>query len=261
MNKAMNNTTRTVVFGILAGIFIVSMASSAQAATVIDDYLQQYDVELEVSATMDVYNKYVWRGFLLDDDIVLQPGLDIGAYGFNVGFWGSWDVDANDAANSDEVDGYISYAFSSDMGTLSIGHTWYDFPGADLYTTEAFVGASLDSVILSPAVTIYFDYGDEDHGGADGIYYIFSAGHSFTVNEEYGITLDLGGELGINHEFFIQGDGGYGLITAGVTIPLKENLTVSPTIGYSYPWGDLEDENDGNQDDQFFSGVSISMSF
>ena len=69
---------------------------------------------MEVSATLDYYGKYVWRGMLLDKDPVLQPGLAVSVGGFEAGFWGSWDLTSKDGLDSDEVDGWIGYNF--DLG-------------------------------------------------------------------------------------------------------------------------------------------------
>ncbi|MCA9406767.1 MAG: hypothetical protein KC684_09525, partial [Candidatus Omnitrophica bacterium] len=226
-------------------------------------------VEVEVSAAVDFYNQYIWRGFKLDSDPVIQPSVTISAAGFEGGFWGSFDVDQDDGegVNSDEVDGWIGYGF--DLGfidealeivSLSVGNTWYSFPGTDLYTKELYVGLSVDT-LLSPYFTWYHDYGDEDQGGADGNYYMFGIGHSLTLSEDYGITLDAGFELGLNDDAFITGNGGYTLTTLGLTIPLSDNVTMAPVIAYSSPFKDLSEDSGGfEQDDEFYTGVSMSFS-
>lgn len=248
-------------------IVLTGFAAAAKAETLLGDFLKEKNIEVTVSATLDVFNKYVWRGILLDDDIVMQPGVCISAGGFTGGFWGSWDLESNDALNSDETDGYIGYAF--DFGfineslsklSMSFGHTWYGFPETDTYTKEAYAGLALDT-FLSPSFTWYGDYGDEAHGGADGNYYIFKIAHSFPVSEKYGISVDLGGELGLNDNFFMAGEGGYYAPSVGLTIPLTDNLTVTPKIAYSVPFDDLADADKGNQKEQIYGGVAIAMSF
>ncbi|MCK5213802.1 MAG: hypothetical protein KAR05_00425 [Candidatus Omnitrophica bacterium] len=263
----MRKTFLNLILTILIILGLITVTKDAVAETLVGDYLKEKGVDVEVSASMDFYSKYVWRGFLLDDDCVLQPGFTISAAGFESGFWGSWDVDANDSLNSDEVDGWIGYSFdlgfideAFEMVGLSVGNTWYDFPGADLYTKELYVGITLDT-LLSPYFTWYHDYGEEASGGADGNYYTIGAGHGFDLVENYGITLDVGSEVGFNEGAFIAGDGGYYLATLGLTVPLTETLTMSPCLGYSVPFGDLEDSSDGNQNEQFYGGVSLAFSF
>ena len=116
---------------------------------------------LEVSADMSVYSKYIWRGFMLDEDPVAQPGVYIGAYGFTASIWGSFDIDSDDALNSDEVDYAIDYTHDFEDFSVSLGHTYYDFPAADLASKEFYLGGGLNTV-LSPTLTWFYDYGDED---------------------------------------------------------------------------------------------------
>lgn len=250
--------------------FIMSLSvfvSAGYSATLLEDYLKDNGIDVEISASIDYYDKYVWRGFLLDNDSVLQPGVSISSMGFEGGFWGSWDLESHDGLASDEVDGYIGYSF--DLGFLSeklafvgvsVGNTWYSFPEADGYSKEAYLGLSLDT-FLSPYVTWYVDYEKEDQGGANGNYIAMGIGHSFNLNEDLGITLDLGMEYGINNDAFIVGKGSYLLSTAGVTIPLTEKITMTPSIGYSLPFDDLKEGGGNDQDEQFYGGVSLAFSF
>jgi hypothetical protein len=246
-------------------------AVPAQASTLLGDFFSEVGVTSSVEIGMDVYDKYMWRGFKLDSDKVVQPSLSLGfdvAETFTIegGFWGSWDIQNNDGAASDEVDGWIGLSF--DFGFLgedyeivsfSVGHTWYDFPEADLYTKEWYFTLALDTM-LSPYVTWFLDYDDEVSGGADGNVVEAGISHSVMLMEDYGVSLDLGAAVGYNDKAFIDGDGGYTLLTAGLTLPLTESLTIAPMVGYSMPWGDLEDVNDGNQDDEFFGGISVALS-
>jgi len=264
--KKMRKAAITLTVSAAMILSLTGVSGKAQAAVLVD-FLQEKGVEVDISATIDVYDKYVWRGFRLDGDTVMQPGITISAAGFEAGFWGSWDLESHDVLSSDEVDGWIGYAFDLgfivedfEMIGISIGNTWYDFPEGSTYSKEMYLGISLDT-LLSPYFTWYHDYGDEENGGADGNYYHFGIGHSLTRVEEYGISLDAGYELGLNDEAFIEGDGGYSLFTLGLTVPLSETLTMAPSIGYSVPFGDLEDSADGNQKEEFYGGVSLAYSF
>lgn len=243
------------------------LSRSAQAGSLFGEYLSEKGIEVEVSAKIDYYDKYVWRGFLLDNDSVLQPGVTFSSSGFEGGFWGSWDLESHDGLASDEVDGFIGYNF--DLGFIdeelalvgvSVGNTWYSFPETDAYSKEAYLGFSLDT-FLSPYVTWYADYEDEDQGGADGNYIAMGAGHSVTLDEETGISFDMGLEYGINYDAFIDGTGSYLLSTAGVTIPLTDKITMSPVLGYSVPFGDLEEGGGNDQSEEFYGGVSMAFNF
>ena len=223
-----------------------------------DGVLTAYDIE--ASATMDVYNKYIWRGFTLDTDPVIQPGVNLSAYGFTLSYWGSYDGSQDDAAGSDEQDFTIDYTYDFEYVSVSAGHTYYAFPTADSYSKEWYLGVSVP-VLLSPTVTYYKDYGKEDQGGGDGTYLNLAVSHSFTVVEDQAITLDLGASVGFNDKLFIRGDGGDYALSAGLTIPLTKDLSLSPVLGYVVPFGDLEDAADGNQKKRTYGGISLGCSF
>ncbi len=241
-----------VSFMFLSGLFVSNVSAEAALLS---------DLNLEASASFDFYNRYVWRGFTLDTDPVVQPGFSLSGYGVTLSLWSSWDADNNDTSNSDEIDFVVDYTKEFDAFSVSLGHTYYNFPGSNLYSREFYLGVAMSDFPLSPSLTYYRDYGDEDNGGGDGDYVVLSLSHGFSLVEEYGVTLDLGVSAGYNHELFINGEGGDFLSSIGVTVPLTENLTMSPSINYAVPFSDLSDSNDGNQDDRFYAGVSLGYSF
>lgn len=73
--------------------------------------------------------------------------------------------------------------------------------------------------------------------------------------------MDLSLHVGFNDAYWIQGTGGDVALTAGLTLPLTENLSFSPDITFSEPYGDLSDELDGNQDSRVFGGIVMGYSF
>ena len=249
---------------VIAGTFLT--LSNAEAAY-LTDMLKDKGIDASVSANVSYYSKYVWRGQVLDNDTVMQSAVNVSIAGFEGGFWGNWDLVGDDSLMSDEVDGWIGYSF--DLGFInpqvkmigvSFGNTWYAFPGTDGYDKETYLTLSADT-FLSPYATWYHSYGKESQGGAHGDDYAFGISHSFDVLKNYGVTLDTGVELGLNHEAFIAGDGGYTLWKAGLTIPLSDSVSVNPNIAYSAPFGDLKSSSDGNQPDQFYGGVSMDFGF
>lgn len=236
------------------------LPAKVESKTIFGDYLKENAVEVELSASTDFYSKYIWRGFRLDDDYVLQPGVSVSGYGFEVNVWGSFDTAQNDALGSDEVDTTVSYSRDFDAVSLSVGHVYYDFPSAGTFSKEFFLGVGYDT-LLAPSFTWYHDYGRESQGGGHGDYMVLALGHTMTLNEEYGITLDLSGHVGYNQRLFIKGKGGDVALRAGLTVPLTEALSLSPSLNYSLPYGDMEDSSDGNQDDEFYWGVGVSCRF
>ncbi len=223
------------------------------------------DIPFTVSAETAVYTDYVWRGFLLDDDPVIQPSASLGLYGVTVSFWSSFDIVEDDGVDGDEVDVAVDYTYEHDHFTLSVGNTWYTFPPADADSQEVYLGGSInvpirEDLTLSPSLTWYYDYGDIGDGGGKGHYIVAGLGHSIPLADS-GLSVDLSGHVGYNHELFIEGDGGDCGIGAGLTIPLYAGCTFSPGVYYSLPFGDLEDSDDGNQDDELYAGAAFTFTY
>lgn len=222
------------------------------------------DTEIEVSADVAVYSKYMWRGFKLDDDPVLQSGAYLSGYGFDASVWGSFGIASDDNLDSDEVDYSVGYTYDLKEAiqvpvSISGGYTYYDFTSANTNSQEFYIGASFD-VILSPSVIWYHDFEDEDQGGGDGDYIVGELSYSYPI-PDWPVSFDLSGHVGYNNELFIVGDGGDIGIGAALPITLSKNCTLSPSVNYSIPFGDLEDADDGNQDDEFYGGGILTFTF
>lgn len=223
-------------------------------------------LDLKAFGSLDFYSKYVWRGFTLDKDPVLQPSFSVSAKGFTFTFWGSADVDNNDALNSDEIDLVFDYTKTFGILSISAGHTYYDFPGTNGYSKEFYVGAGLCEIPglgwpIALGFKYYRDYGDQNHGGGLGNYFETTLGYSMTILKDPEIKMDLGVTNGYNHNLFMAGDGGQTTLSAGFTVPLTQNLAFKPKVNYTIPYGDLADDAIGNQDDVVWGGFSMSYSF
>lgn len=245
-----------------------SLSINANADEGDEGLLEKSPIPIELSAETAIYSQYVWRGFVLDSDPVIQPSVTVGAYGFSFNFWSSFDIDSADAVDGDEVDFTLDYTYEHDLFTLFAGHTWYTFPPSDTDTQEFYIGGGVnipigEEITLSPTMTWIHDYGDTGDGGAKGDYIMLGLEHSIPIPiMEVPITLDLSGEVAYNHEFFIAGDGGYALFGTGLTIPLYgENVTFAPNANISIPFGDLEDNSDGAQDVEFYYGGVLAFSY
>ncbi len=241
---------KKIVYGLSVGIVLINMFCAL--------LLEAAD-NIEISSDIAVYSKYIWRGFKLDDDPVLQSGVYVSGYGFDLSFWGSTDLENDDSLNSDEMDYSSSYTYNLEDIPLSIsgGYIYYDFPPGDTNSQEFFIGLAFSS-ILSPALTWYHDFEDESQGGGKGDYIVAELSHSIKI-ENSPVTVDLSGHVGYNNELFIAGSGGDIGCELGFTFSLSDNCSLSPNIAYSIPFGDLSDSNDGNQDNEFYGGVVLSI--
>ncbi|MFH1479500.1 MAG: TorF family putative porin [Candidatus Omnitrophota bacterium] len=244
---------------ILMICFSVSFTARRVFAEDTKPLLEGHDIS--VFSDIGFFSKYIWRGIKLDGDPVVQPGVYVSGYDFETSIWGSADIDSDDSlTSSEEVDYSISYSYPI-PGTpvsLSGGFTYYDFPAADGASREWFIGTSLDT-LLSPSITFYHDFGEEDSGGGSGDYVYLSLSHSEPVGDSP-VTLDLSGGVGYNKELFIKGEGGHVNLGAGLTIKLTDICSISPVINYDMPFGDLKDADDGNYDNEFYGGVTVAFS-
>jgi hypothetical protein len=213
---------------------------------------------LAISGSIDSYSQYVWRGFLLDSDPVIQPGVGVGFSGLTLSLWCSFDAAGDDASMSSEVDYAIDYTFETEILSFSIGNTYYTFPEYDLKSMEAYLGIGI-AVLASPSLTIFYDYGDEAEGGADGVYASLDLSHSQPILLD--ITFDIGAHVGYNYEAFILGNGYDIALSGGLSLQLFDGLTLAPNVIYSVPFSDLKEETDGNQESELYFGASLGWDF
>ncbi len=232
------------------------------------------DLGVSVSGDISYCSAYLWRGFTLDGDPVIQPGLYVSSPASKPGkltakFWTSHDIGARDSRTSDEYDYILDYTYDFERISVSAGHTYYDFPdsaGADgapkSFSREFYAGLALPKVILAPSVFVYRDYGDQTDGGGLGNYFVLNLSHSIPVKvRDYECSLDLTGHYGYNHKLFIRGEGADVGLGAGFTVPLTKSATLTPNINYSMPFEDLKNKNDGAQEARFFSGFTMRYVF
>jgi uncharacterized protein (TIGR02001 family) len=196
---------------------------------------------LEMELGVDVVSKYVWRGMLLTDDPVIQPGVTASAYGFSANVWSSIDVsdinemDGDDDYKIQEVDYTLSYALSPVEGLdLEAGYVYYSFPGTPFSSTAEVFGSLCASAIpLSPALTIYYDV-DE----IDGFYGSFSLGHAFEISESLSVGLGAAvgyGESDYNNGYFGVDDDALNDLALSVSLDyaVNEMCSVSGYVGFS----------------------------
>ncbi len=130
-----------------------------------------------VSFDVGSFDRYVWRGLILTDGPVLQPGLTVGRGPLSVNVWGNMDLDDvnGNGGQFNELD--ITLAWEKRLGKcdLSVGVINYNFPNTPaVTTTELYVGAGFD-VPAQPAVKIFFDVAE-----TNGTYLTLDAAHAFS---------------------------------------------------------------------------------
>ncbi len=234
--------------------------------------------EVSFELTTDFASKYIWRGQLLNDDIVFQPGLSATYGNFTAGVWGNLDLTNYNDRNGDflEMDYYLDW--SDDLPDVegigySVGLIYYDFPGSYADgtrlpdTLEAYLGLNFD-LPASPSITAYHDL-DE----AEGTYVSLGLGHSveqvFELSPDVPVAMDIGATLG-------WGSGSYDKyywgtdqskindLVLSVSFPFEiEGLTITPSLNYvTLLSDDLRDTDAyGTDSDFFFVGIGVTKKF
>jgi|WetSurMetagenome_2_1015567.scaffolds.fasta_scaffold26999_3 hypothetical protein len=220
------------------------------------------DEGVSTSVDVEIYNKYIWRGYKLNNDsFVIQPSVTLGYKGFGINGWANVDTDS-DADNAwNETDITLSYDTSVGPVGLGAGYIYYDIKDSD-NTAELYVSASYDG-FLTPTLIIY-----RDISAIPGYYFNLGLSHSINLMDD--ITLDLAAGAGY---YFSCNDSiteaetdkrfkglQDGVISAGLSIPISGKATLSPSVSYSFALTDKAKallDTSGN----FFGGVALSVSF
>jgi hypothetical protein len=248
-------------------LLLVAMCSFSVFAEEKVAAVDNADNAWSISLSQTFADKYVWRGIEFNGEGVSQSEVSIGydagdAGTFALTVWGNLDLDSENGTSGQfsELDYILSWGKTFDNISIEAGYIFYDFSevgGGD--TAELYVGVTLDEVVLTPSLTVYFDVED-----ADGFYVELGLSHSLALGESH--SLDLGATLGWADDDqsanYYGGSGGgftnYSL-SASVDFPVGESLTITPSILY---YGLLADADDlGGEDDDFVFGINATYTF
>ncbi len=238
------------------------------------------EIETGVAVDVPVVSAYVWRGQVLNDEAVAQPGLTGTIGGFAVNAWSSMDLtdNPNSSGEFDEMDWTVSYSKTVGKFELGVGVVQYTFPNSTIETeaddgtttvedypgtVEVFASVGVD-VLLAPALAVYYDV-DE----IEGLYAVASVGHSFALMDKVGLDLkaSLGfGDADYNAGYFGLDDAALNdlVLSAALPIAVTENLSLTPSVSYMMlPDSDLEDAAEAayGEKDSVYGGVTLSLAF
>ncbi len=229
------------------------------------------DAKPEADLSMGLYSKYVWRGFELSkDSLVIQPSMTVSYKGFGFNLWANLDTDntATSTSEFNETDMTISYDGSAGKIGYSVGYIYYALDGA-ADTQEVYAGIGIDT-ILSPAITVYKDFDT-----FPSYYILVEVSQSIPLGGD--IALDLGAHAGYllsdDEDDYADSTGDKfsdlfdGLISASVSLPAGEYLTITPELYYSFALSSeaktmLKGASYSGDDHSFiYGGVSASFAF
>ena len=226
---------------------------------------------LSFEMTADLYSAYVWRGMVINDEPVFQPGasasLSLGDYGsLGAALWSNMDLtDRNGNVRGgglNEIDYTLSYALDVGPVSLEAGHIWYTFPVVNLGSTkEVYLSASYNSEFVTPFVSLTYDY-----DLLEGFYANAGLSKEWAVAER----LTLGAEVSLG-----AGDADYmayvgaddaGLMNANAAIYASYAVTESLSVGARLAWVSLLDSDARDaepywDEDLLWGGINMAVTF
>jgi hypothetical protein len=226
------------------------------------------DVAGKGTMSAAVASRYVWRGQILSEGIVVQPTVGVTLGGFTANLWSNIDLDNgeddDDGIVMNETDLTLSYSMPVGPVSLTGGFIHYDFDGAD--TQEFYLTGAL-AVLLNPTLSLYYDFDEGDGGFA-----VLGVSQGFPVGP---ISLTAGASVGFNLGDAAMGldeDGEeftglyYGEVSLATSIPIFKNVTTDLRIAYSTALGDdgehaIESISFGGEKDIFYGSVAITAAF
>lgn len=247
-------------------VTILALLALVLAAMVGSVWAQEETEEgspVSAEITADYFSKYVWRGDVITDGSVIQPGvsatLSAGPVDLTAGVWGNIELDYQE--DFTEVDYYFDATFGiTDELYVSAGYIGYHFPQASndgTWTQETYgvVGADIpvtDEVAVGIGVGGYWDTDD-----GDGTYWNAFAGTSFQVYDsgDFTVSLDPGASIGYNDQQWGHGAGWADLLLSlGATVAVNDYVSFGPSFHWSHG---LDEE----YSDATFWGLSAALAF
>ena len=190
----------------------------------------QAETDWQFSVNTTFANRYLWRGFVLNDSPSLQPSVSFGYKGLSVSSWSNFSYRTPRGQKWTEHDLTVSYTQPLGDLSLSFGYIFYAFPDvrprAGNRSHEVYAGISY-SGFLQPSFTYYRDF---DLG--DGNYFYFALGRSWALRR--GVVLNGGVGLGVNNGQWIDNTTISNFdINVSVNIPTGGQVVFSPFFSQS----------------------------
>ena len=184
----------------------------------------------DVSVTLDFGTAYIWRGIVLNDDGVMQFGLDasplnIGSVPIGFSVWGNYDMgDYDGAIEGTEISELDLVVYAGLPYGFEVGYIEYQFPQTAFGDTREFYVTWTRDLVVTPTVSFYYDFGEVDSG-----YGSLELAYSFPFEGK--LSLGAGGLMAVAGK-------GWGEIVGGTRGGFF-NYDVFATAGYqvSDPFG------------------------
>ena len=184
----------------------------------------------DASFTLDFGNAYIWRGIVLNDDGVMQFGLDasplnVGSVPIGFSVWGNYDIgDSGGTIQGSEISELDLVVYASLPQGFEVGYIEYQFPQTEFGDTREFYVTWSRDMVITPTVSFYYDFGEVNSG-----YGSLDLAYGFPFQGKF--SLDVGGLVAVAGK-------GWGEIVGGTKGGFY-NYDVYATAGYQFsdPFG------------------------
>lgn len=221
-------------------------------------------IELDASASADIFDKFVWRGQQVGNKAVLQPSATIGKDGYSLNIWGNMPLNKNDSSgkpwNFQRLDYTLDYSGSYEQFSYSGGFIIYDFPNTIDMTAQEIYGIVGYDCFLAPSLSIY-----KGTYGATGFYVKAAIEHSLELTET--LALDLGGSLAwadnqYNKTYFSGAPAGFNDFVLIAALPLDlGGVPLVPSLSYVTLMDNKVRAGHGPKSDNWILGIGSSIEF
>lgn len=214
---------------------------------------------------------YVWRGQVLNDELVLQPAMTVTKGVFSASAWANYNLTdrvTGEKADFSEVDVTLSAAGKFGPVAASAGLIEYVFPnqtagGAAVQgTRELFVTLSCPDWVIVPSLGVYRDI-DE----VDGTYATAGLAWTAAMGDKLALTLSGSiayGDKDYNGIYFGVSNSAWNDANVGLSLSWKvtDSVTVAPSIQYT-TLADAEVKNGAGglyrDESQLVGGLKVSV--
>lgn len=251
----------SIVIGMTAGLVM------AQEAVVV----QEKQSDVSVNADVGLYSAYVWRGQIINDNMVAQPSVTAAKGPFSLNVWGNWNaVTRHDGDDDTEIDYTAAYTlpFSTEDVTLDAGLICYTFPGSgnEVKTTEeVFLKSTFNNILLTPVASVYYDI-DE----VNGWYGNLAVSQPVEISDA--MSAEIGGSVGYgtrtyNKAYFGDNNGSGAVNDYNVYVSTEYALTEKLSLGALLQYTRLDNGvghdalANGANNDILWGGVTLSYKF
>jgi hypothetical protein len=218
-----------------------------------------------VSVDLPVASRYVFRGAVIDDNAVFQPGLrveqEVGEDLLGAGLWSSFELgdDRGLEGNFTEYDVSLDYSKTFGRVDASVGASLYEYPHTDFNSSvEVFAMFSLNDLVVTPTFETWYDCVD-----IDGVYFNFNLSKGFELAEAWTASAVAGigwmDEAQAGSYFGVEESGfSDALLQATLEHAVSEHVTLSAVAAFaSVLDGDYRDAVDRQENAWFAVGATF----